>query len=95
MLIDMATSYILNPLEQFELTNLVGIQAPVLGYYEFGLTNLGSLRKLCADTRISNMSFRYYYGPGLILILEIVAGKLGPVNPIVMNHWNFLLKFPV
>jgi len=37
----MATSYVLNPLEQFELINLVGIQAPVLGYYEFGVTNLG------------------------------------------------------
>ncbi|CAG8725617.1 16557_t:CDS:2, partial [Acaulospora colombiana] len=37
----MSTLYILNPLEQFELVNLVSIQAPVLGYYELGVTNLG------------------------------------------------------
>ena len=30
-----------SPLEQFEVTNLIGINAPILGYLNITLTNLG------------------------------------------------------
>lgn len=30
-----------SPLEQFEVTSLVNVQLPVLGYMNFSLTNLG------------------------------------------------------
>ncbi len=33
--------FIYSPLDQFEVTNLLGLQAPILGDYNFSLTNLG------------------------------------------------------
>ena len=30
-----------SPLDQFEVTNLIGINAPILGYINISLTNLG------------------------------------------------------
>ena len=33
--------FINSPLEQFEVTNLIGISAPILGYLNISLTNLG------------------------------------------------------
>ena len=37
------TNYLMvnSPLEQFEVTNLIGINAPILGYLNITLTNLG------------------------------------------------------
>ena len=32
--------YINSPLEQFEVTNLIGLNAPILGYFNLTLTNL-------------------------------------------------------
>jgi F-type H+-transporting ATPase subunit a len=32
---------IASPLDQFEVTNLIGINAPILGYLNLSLTNLG------------------------------------------------------
>lgn len=32
---------IISPLDQFEVTNLIGVNAPILGYLNIGLTNLG------------------------------------------------------
>ena len=33
-------SFINSPLEQFEVTNLIGFNAPILGYLNLSLTNL-------------------------------------------------------
>ena len=41
MLINSNLSFINSPLEQFEVTNLIGINAPILGYLNITLTNLG------------------------------------------------------
>ena len=41
MLISSNLSFINSPLEQFEVTNLIGINAPILGYLNITLTNLG------------------------------------------------------
>jgi F-type H+-transporting ATPase subunit a len=30
-----------SPLDQFEVTNLIGVNAPILGYLNLSLTNLG------------------------------------------------------
>ena len=32
---------IISPLDQFEVTNLIGVNAPILGYLNISLTNLG------------------------------------------------------
>ena len=40
MLINSNLSFINSPLEQFEVTNLIGINAPILGYLNITLTNL-------------------------------------------------------
>lgn len=37
----MKTLFILSPLSQFEVTNLIGINAPILGHINITLTNLG------------------------------------------------------
>ena len=41
MLINSNLSFVNSPLEQFEVTNLIGINAPILGYLNITLTNLG------------------------------------------------------
>ena len=41
MLLNQNFSFINSPLEQFEVTNLIGINAPILGYLNITLTNLG------------------------------------------------------
>ena len=41
MLINSNISFVNSPLEQFEVTNLIGINAPILGYLNITLTNLG------------------------------------------------------
>ena len=41
MLLNQNLSFINSPLEQFEVTNLIGINAPILGYLNITLTNLG------------------------------------------------------
>ena len=41
MLINSNISFVNSPLEQFEVTNLIGINAPILGYLNLTLTNLG------------------------------------------------------
>lgn len=33
--------YIISPLEQFEINNFIGINAPILGYFQITLTNIG------------------------------------------------------
>ena len=33
--------YILSPLDQFEIRNLISLDAPVLGHLSFSLTNIG------------------------------------------------------
>ena len=33
--------FVNSPLEQFEVTNLISINAPILGYLNISLTNLG------------------------------------------------------
>lgn len=33
--------YVSSPLDQFEVVNLIGINAPILGYLNLSLTNLG------------------------------------------------------
>jgi F-type H+-transporting ATPase subunit a len=35
------TTALYSPLDQFEVTNLIGLNAPVLGYLNISLTNLG------------------------------------------------------
>ena len=35
------STFINSPLEQFEVTNLIGINAPILGYLNITLSNLG------------------------------------------------------
>jgi len=37
----MKTIFILSPLSQFEVTNLIGLNAPILGHFNLTLTNLG------------------------------------------------------
>ena len=41
MLLNQNFSFINSPLEQFEVTNLIGINAPIFGYLNISLTNLG------------------------------------------------------
>ena len=41
MLINSNLSFVNSPLEQFEVTNLIGINEPILGYLNITLTNLG------------------------------------------------------
>ena len=41
MLLNQNLSFINSPLEQFEVTNLIGLNAPILGYLNISLTNLG------------------------------------------------------
>jgi F-type H+-transporting ATPase subunit a len=40
-LIQIPNWFVVNPLEQFEIFNLLGLQAPVLGFVELAVTNLG------------------------------------------------------
>ena len=41
MLNNNINSFINSPLEQFEVTNLISLNAPILGYLNISLTNLG------------------------------------------------------
>ncbi len=41
MFINSNLTFVNSPLEQFEVTNLIGINAPILGYLNITLTNLG------------------------------------------------------
>jgi F-type H+-transporting ATPase subunit a len=34
-------NYILSPLDQFEIRNLISLDAPLLGNFSFSLTNIG------------------------------------------------------
>ena len=36
-----SSSFILSPLSQFEVTSLIGFNAPILGFFNLSLTNLG------------------------------------------------------
>ena len=36
-----SSSFILSPLSQFEVNSLIGFNAPVLGFFNLSLTNLG------------------------------------------------------
>ena len=40
MLLNQNFSFINSPLEQFEVTNLLGLNAPIFGYLNLTLTNL-------------------------------------------------------
>ena len=46
---------IASPLDQFEVTNLIGINAPILGYLNLSLTNLG-LYSLIVLSLLINLS---------------------------------------
>jgi F-type H+-transporting ATPase subunit a len=45
-----------SPLDQFEVTNLIGLNAPILGYLNLSLTNLG-LYSLVVLTVILSLHF--------------------------------------
>ena len=41
MFINSNLTFVNSPLEQFEVTNLIGVNAPIFGYLNITLTNLG------------------------------------------------------
>ena len=55
-----------SPLDQFEVTSLIGINAPILGYLNISLTNLGLYSIIVLITIISlhiltnNNIFKFY-----------------------------------
>ena len=50
----MSTKFnIISPLDQFEVTNLIGLNAPVLGYLNISLTNLGLYTFIVFTTIVS------------------------------------------
>ena len=44
---------IISPLDQFEVVNLIGINAPILGYINLSLTNLGVYSLLILSVIVS------------------------------------------
>jgi len=44
---------IISPLDQFEVVNLIGINAPILGYINLSLTNLGLYSLLILSVIVS------------------------------------------
>jgi F-type H+-transporting ATPase subunit a len=44
---------IISPLDQFEVTNLIGVNAPLLGYLNISLTNLGLYSLIVLSSIIS------------------------------------------
>ena len=61
---------ICSPLELFEVTNLISIYAPIFGYFNFSLTNLG-MYAILSISLIILLHFLLYLGLLLIKLINL------------------------
>ena len=81
------STFINSPLEQFEVTNLIGINAPILGYLNITLSNLG----LCsfAQNDIFFIVFILLAGKAIMEGLDIAAKTAGLGASVVYLYDRF------